>query len=72
MTELSPRPSHPPPVADPPPTADPVPDSAESACIAAALEGLRDLDELPVVEHVARFDAVHESLTAALSTIDEV
>lgn len=42
------------------------------ARIADALEGLRDLDELPVVEHVARFNAVHESLTAALAGIDEV
>lgn len=40
--------------------------------ITKALEGLDYLDELPVVEHVARFNAVHESLTAALSTIDEV
>lgn len=40
--------------------------------ITGAIEGLRDLDELPVVEHVARFNAVHEALTAALSRIDEV
>ncbi|MGH4014941.1 MAG: hypothetical protein ACRDSL_13675 [Pseudonocardiaceae bacterium] len=40
--------------------------------IAAALAGLQDLDELPVVDHVARFNAVHEALTAALSSIDEV
>ncbi|MGQ0773977.1 MAG: hypothetical protein ACT4NY_06105 [Pseudonocardiales bacterium] len=50
----------------------PHPSRLENACIAGALEGLRDLDELPVVEHVARFNAVHESLTSALSTIDEV
>lgn len=35
----------------------------------AALDGL---DELPVAEHVARFDAVHVALTEALSTIDKV
>lgn len=40
--------------------------------IADALEGLQDLEELPVAEHVARFAVVHESLTSALSTIDEV
>ncbi|MGH3909986.1 MAG: hypothetical protein ACRDRM_04060 [Pseudonocardiaceae bacterium] len=40
--------------------------------IPAALNGLQDLDELPVVDHVARFNAVHEALTAALSGIDEV
>lgn len=40
--------------------------------IATALEGLQNLDELPVVDHVARFNAVHEALTTALSSIDEV
>ena len=40
--------------------------------IATALDGLQDLDELPVADHVARFNAVHEALTAALSSIDEV
>lgn len=40
--------------------------------IATALEGLQDLDELPVVDHVTRFNAVHDALTAALSSIDEV
>lgn len=40
--------------------------------LAAALAGLQDLDELPVVDHVARFNVVHEALTAALSSIDEV
>lgn len=37
-----------------------------------ALAGLEDLDDLPVSEHVARFHALHEALTAALSSIDEV
>jgi hypothetical protein len=46
--------------------------SRSDAGIASALEGLRDLDKLPVVEHVVRFNAVHEALTAALSSIDEV
>ncbi|MGH3886438.1 MAG: hypothetical protein ACRDSZ_07685 [Pseudonocardiaceae bacterium] len=36
-----------------------------------ALTGLRDLEELPTSDHVARFNAVHDSLTAALSSIDE-
>ena len=39
---------------------------------ADALAGLQDLDELPTADHVARFNAVHDSLTAALSSIDEV
>lgn len=33
----------------------------------AALDGL---DALPVAEHVARFHALHESMTAALAGID--
>lgn len=40
--------------------------------IAEALAGLRDLDELAIAEHVARLRAVHDSLTAALASIDEV
>lgn len=40
--------------------------------ITDALAGLRDLDELPTADHVARFNAVHNSLIAALSNIDEV
>ncbi len=42
------------------------------AGVSEALEGLDDLDALPVAEHVERFDALHESLSAALSRIDEV
>ncbi|MGH3830739.1 MAG: hypothetical protein ACRDRS_09880 [Pseudonocardiaceae bacterium] len=42
------------------------------AVVTDALAGLRDLDELPTVDHVARFSAVHDALTAALSSIDEV
>ncbi len=38
----------------------------------AGLAGLDDLDDVPVAEHVARFHALHESLTAALAGIDEV
>ena len=40
--------------------------------ITDALAELQDLDKLPTVDHVARFSAVHNSLTAALSSIDEV
>ncbi|MGH3671192.1 MAG: hypothetical protein ACRDSH_11225 [Pseudonocardiaceae bacterium] len=40
--------------------------------IAEALAALRDLDQLATVEHVARLRAVHDSLTAALASIDEV
>ncbi len=37
-----------------------------------ALATLDDLDALPVAEHVARFAALHDELTAALASIDEV
>ncbi|MGB8963810.1 MAG: hypothetical protein WCC38_17870 [Pseudonocardiaceae bacterium] len=37
-----------------------------------ALAGLQDLDEVPTADHVARFTAMHNSLTAALSSIDDV
>ncbi|MFN2479833.1 MAG: hypothetical protein ABR615_11820 [Pseudonocardiaceae bacterium] len=42
------------------------------AGIIEALSGLQDLDDLPTAEHVARFTALHTSLTAALSSIDDV
>ncbi|MGH3900072.1 MAG: hypothetical protein ACRDTA_17890 [Pseudonocardiaceae bacterium] len=42
------------------------------AGVADALADLQDLDELPTADHVARFNAVHDSLSAALSSIDEV
>lgn len=37
-----------------------------------ALAGLEGLDELPTVAHVARLRAVHDALTEALSSIDEI
>ena len=37
----------------------------------AALERLDALDELPVSEHVAQYDALHRTLQDALATIDE-
>jgi hypothetical protein len=44
----------------------------EVAWLAAAVAGLDDLVDLPVAEHVARYDAVHRELSAALTSIDEV
>jgi hypothetical protein len=35
-----------------------------------AMAALADLDDVPVAEHVERFDAVHRTLAEALSTID--
>jgi hypothetical protein len=40
------------------------------AAIDDAVAGLDELDELPLADHVARFDAVHVALNVALSTID--
>ncbi|OLR91804.1 hypothetical protein [Actinokineospora bangkokensis] len=51
-----------------PPGPPPVSDEA----IADAVAGLDGLDRVPVDEHVARFDAVHVALTAALASIDKV
>lgn len=45
--------------------------STSDTGITDALTGLQDLDELSTADHVARFNAVHDSLTAALSSIDE-
>lgn len=38
--------------------------------IDSAVAGLDALNDLPLAEHVGRFDAVHAALNAALSTID--
>jgi hypothetical protein len=43
-----------------------------SSAVTDALAGLQDLDELPTADHVGRLRAVHDALTAALSSIDEV
>ncbi|HWC84236.1 MAG TPA: hypothetical protein VG756_30135 [Pseudonocardiaceae bacterium] len=40
--------------------------------VRAAADGVAELDDLPVAEHVARFDAVHAALTDALSSVDKV
>ncbi|WP_407646767.1 hypothetical protein [Allosaccharopolyspora coralli] len=40
--------------------------SAAEQAIDSALEGLRGLDELPVADHVKRFDTAHTALTEAL------
>jgi hypothetical protein len=50
----------------------PTPELLTAAGISDALAGLQDLDELPTADHVALLRAVHDSLTAALSSIDEV
>jgi hypothetical protein len=42
------------------------------AGIDEAVARLDELDQLPLAEHVERFDAVHTELTVALSSIDKV
>ena len=63
------------------PTPHPVPGPAApgsggAAATVAALEAsvatLAELDELPVAEHVARYDALHGELADALASIDGV
>jgi hypothetical protein len=61
----SPRPVPAPPPSEPQET-DP------RAGIDEAVAGLDDLEQLPLAEHVERFDAVHTELTVALSSIDKV
>ena len=53
-------------------TPRPGPPSTATDQIDGALAGLDGLSDLPVAEHVARFDAVHSALTNALSSIDKV
>jgi hypothetical protein len=59
-------------------TADPAepdpatPDTATGdGRVDAALRRLDAIEELPVSEHVAQYDAVHRTLQDALATIDE-
>ncbi|WP_183786601.1 hypothetical protein [Prauserella sediminis] len=47
-------------------------DTDPKAGIDDAVAALDDLDEVPVAEHVERFEAVHTELTVALSSIDKV
>lgn len=61
------------PVSRPVPAPSPGPEY-DSAAVRAerAVEALHNLDELPVAEHVARFDAAHAALAEALASIDKV
>ncbi len=43
-----------------------------STGVTDALAGIQGLDALPTADHVVRLRAVHDALTAALSSIDEV
>jgi hypothetical protein len=67
------------PVPVPPPSHQPNPGEGAGeggdAALRAAEEAVTALDglaELPVTEHVARFDLAHAALTEALASIDKV
>lgn len=45
-------------------------DSDLDPAVEHAVAAIADLDDVPVAEHVARFDAVHRALASALSAID--
>ncbi|PRX46221.1 hypothetical protein B0I33_108372 [Prauserella shujinwangii] len=47
-------------------------DTDPRAGIDEAVAALDDLGDLPLSEHVDRFEAVHTELTVALSSIDKV
>ncbi|MGH3514058.1 MAG: hypothetical protein ACRDQI_04250 [Pseudonocardiaceae bacterium] len=54
-------------------TSQPLPAAVQSpAGVIESLSGLQDLDDLPTAKHVARFTALHNALTTALSSIDDV
>lgn len=55
-----------------PPPGHAAPDADPRAGIEEAVTALDELGDLPVAEHVERFDAVHTELTVALSSIDKV
>lgn len=52
--------------------AQPVQGAAGVPGVEAAVARLGELDELPVGAHVARYDALHGELSAALAAIDGV
>ncbi|WP_244515770.1 hypothetical protein [Actinopolyspora xinjiangensis] len=54
--------------------ADSVVDRIQEAeeAVERSLADLRELERLPVSEHVARFDAVHDALTDALNRAEEL
>ncbi len=53
-------------------TSQPSPGVPSVAGVTNALAALENLDELPTAAHVARLRAVHDALTEALSSIDEI
>ncbi|HEY4454457.1 MAG TPA: hypothetical protein VGN81_09125 [Pseudonocardiaceae bacterium] len=62
------------PVPAPPPSQDNNTEGGDAALRAAeeAVAALDGLAELPVTEHVGRFDLAHAALTEALASIDKV
>ena len=60
------------PVPGPPPPAAGDQDSATVAALQDSVADLDQLDDLPVADHVARYDALHGTLSEALAAIDGV
>jgi hypothetical protein len=54
-----------------PPAEQDEPATPVRAAIDGALAGTEDLTDVPVAEHVARFEAVRGALSDALTSIDE-
>jgi hypothetical protein len=78
----TPRPGPPPNRPDPPaggPAGNPAGNPAGAgsaastvAAVQASMADLDQLDDLPVADHVARYDALHGTLSEALAAIDGV
>ena len=67
----APRPG-PGPAAGPTATAAPGDAASTVAAVEASVAALDELDDLPVADHVARYDALHGTLSEALAAIDGV
>ena len=69
--QQQPFPQPPRPVPGPPPAQqNPDAEADPRDGIERAMTGLDNLDQVPLSEHVERFDTVHGELTSALSAID--
>ncbi|HEY7103640.1 MAG TPA: hypothetical protein VH573_18525 [Mycobacteriales bacterium] len=73
MSAPIPRPA-PPPHRPDLPAAGPIGDVAAStvAAVQGSVADLDQLDDIPVADHVARYDALHGTLSEALAAIDGV
>ncbi len=70
-TDPAPLPSVPAAASASPPAAGPSVVRAEDSPIDAAMKRLEGIEQLPISEHITRYEAAHKSLQDALSTIDQ-